>query len=323
MKFRLKSILAGLATIAALAVPQSLLAQSNAPIRIIVPFAAGGSSDVMARVLADRMSAKLNQTVLVEPRPGGSGLVASRSVMAAAADGHTLFLTSPTVTIILPKIMKIDFEPLDEFVPVSIIGTNPFLLAVNTKSVPAGTLADFIRIAKERGGHMNYASGGTGTSTHLVAELLFKKAGITMTHVPYRGGAPAVADLLAGHVDAYFGNPIDFAGQTAGGDIKVLATSNPTRMSTNPDIPTVAESIPGFSVVTWNGLVAKKGTPPDVIKRIADAIQAISKEPGYIEQMTKIGFDVLGDSPEDMAKIIAHDRESWSEAVQIANLKPE
>jgi len=306
---------------AALGLASSVVAtaQDSRPLTLVIPFAAGGSSDAMARILAERLGTVLARSVVVEARAGGSGLIASRYVLQQPADGRTLLLTSPTVLIILPKITKIEFEPTDVFTPVSNIGANPFLLAINA-GLPAKTLVDFIALARQRKGELNYASGGAGTSTHLVAALLFKTAGVELTHVPYRGGAPAVIDLLAGHVNAYFGNPVDFGGQASGGSIRILATSSDKRSADLPDVPTVAETYPGFRLVTWNGLVARTGTPADEINRISMAIQKISKEPNYIERMNTLGFDVLGNSPQEFGETIKRDRVLWDDAITSANI---
>ena len=315
------SLIAGLVTACLLFAGAPAPAQDNRPLRIVIPFPAGGSSDAQARVLAERISPLLGQPVLVDARPGGSGLIASKFVLAAPADGTTLFLTSPTVMIILPKISRVDFDPAEEFVAVSNVGANAFALGVHS-SVPARDLAEFVRYAKGRpSSTLNYASGGSGTSTHLVAALLFKRAGIDLVHIPYKGGAPAVQDLLAGHVQAYFGNPQDFVSHMAGQNIRVLGVSGDQRLAEMPNVPTIAETYPGFRLVTWNGLVARKGTPPAAIERVARAVQQASKDPEYIQRMGKIGVEVLGTSAAEFAETIRRDRMLWDEAVKIANIR--
>ncbi|RZI98996.1 MAG: tripartite tricarboxylate transporter substrate binding protein, partial [Rubrivivax sp.] len=193
--------LASLASTFAASLSLPVQAQDQKTLRLVIPFAAGGSSDGMARLLATRLSAELGgRTVIVEPTPGGSGLLAARKVLNGPSDGTMLLNISPTTTIILPKTTKLDFDPLTDFVPVSNMGSNPLVLGVH-KSVPATTLTEFVTWAKAQPAKsINFASGGSGTSTHLVAELFFKRAGIQLTHVPYKGGAPALQDLLAGHV---------------------------------------------------------------------------------------------------------------------------
>ena len=258
-----RSVAGLLALMFATAISGPAVAQQT-PIRIVIPFAAGGISDSMARIVAKKLGEEIGQTVIVDPQPGASGLVAARRVINAPADGHTLFLTSPTVMMILPHTTKLEFDPIAKFKPVSNIGSSPLLLAIRS-SLPANTLDEFVRHAKSlKPGTLSLASGGAGTSTHLVPELFFKRAGIELTHVPYRGGGPALQDLVAGHVDSYFGNPAEIVGQT-GGRIRILATSGATRLKSLPDVQTLSESYPGLSLVTWNGLVYLDGTPQEMI----------------------------------------------------------
>ena len=292
-------------------------------LRIVVPFPAGGSSDAMARLLASRLMHELNRTVIVDPTPGGSGLLASRKLLNAPADGNTILNISPTTMIILPKTTKLGFDPYEEFLPVSNMGSNPLVLGVH-KSVPATTLKEFIDwVKKQPPKTVNFASGGTGTSTHLVAELFFRRAGIQLTHVPYKGGAPALQDLLAGHVSAYFGNPAEFLAQQGSGNIRVLATSGDKRLPELPNVPALNESIPGLSLVTWNGLAFRKGTPHDEVERVSQGIQKVSKQPEYIAGMQKIGITVIGDTPQQFAATIKRDRVLWDEAIDVAGIKAE
>jgi tripartite-type tricarboxylate transporter receptor subunit TctC len=309
-------------TVGAMAAP-ALRAQDARTLRIVIPFSAGGSSDAMVRLLATRLQVELNRNVIVDPTPGGSGLLASRKLLNAPADGNTLLNISPTTMIILPKTTKLGFDPQEEFVPVSSMGSNPLVLGVH-RSVPANTLMEFIDWVKSRQPKsVNFASGGSGTSTHLVAELFFKRAGIQLTHIPYKGGAPALQDLLAGHVSAYFGNPAEFISQLGSGNIRVLATSGDKRLPELPNTPALNETIPGLSLVTWNGLAFRKGTPREDVERISQAIQKVSKQPEYIAGMHKIGITTIGDTPEQFAATIKRDRILWDEAIEIADIKPE
>lgn len=295
-------------------------AQERRTLRIVIPFSAGGSSDAIARTLADRLGTVLGQPVLVDPRPGGSGMIASKHVLGSPADSYTMLLTSPTVMIILPKITKVDFDPVNDFVAVSNVGSNAFALGIH-QSVPAKNLNEFVEYARGRQGKLNYASGGAGTSTHLVAALFFRRAGIELVHVPYKGGAPAMQDLLGGHVHAYFGNPADFVGQDIGARVRVLGVSGDRRSPELPGVPAIAESYPGFRLVTWNGLVVRTGTPAAAIERVSRAVQQISREPEYIQRLAKLGVDPIGDTPAQFAETIRRDRDLWDEAVRVANIK--
>ena len=317
---RFVTVLGALAT----GLPQALArAQEARALRIVIPFAAGGSSDAMARLLAARLTGEINRTVIVDPTPGGSGLLAARKLLGAPADGTMLLNISPTTMIILPKTTKLGFEPLEEFVPVSNMGSNPLVLGVH-RSLPANTLKEFIDWAKSRPAKsVNFASGGTGTSTHLVAELFFKRAGLQLTHIPYKGGAPALQDLLAGHVQAYFGNPAEFLAQTGSGNIRVLATSGEKRLAELPDAPALNESIPGLSLVTWNGLAFRKGTVKEEVDRMSQAIGRVSRHPEYVAGMHKLGITPIGDTPEQFGATIRRDRLLWDEAIDVAGIKQE
>jgi tripartite-type tricarboxylate transporter receptor subunit TctC len=310
-----------LLAVGALAVPFVARSQNLRPLRIIIPFPAGGISDAMARILATRLSAELGRSVLVDPQPGGSGLIAARRTLNVPADGTTLLIISPTMLIILPKTMKLEFDPIEEFVPVTNIGSNPLVLGVH-KSVPANNLREFIQYAQTQpASALTFASGGAGTSTHLVAELFFKRAGLKLVHVPYKGGAPAVQDLLAGHVQAYFGNPAELITHKDSGNIRLLASSGETRMAELPEVQTLGEVLSGLSLVTWNGLGFRKGTPVADIERVSQAIQRISKEPEYIQSMNKIGVTPVGNTPEQFGAAIRRDRLLWNEAIDSAGIK--
>jgi len=308
-----------LAAIAGMAIPVAANAQS--PLRIVVPFPAGGISDSMARIVAKGITDETGESVIVEPHPGGSGLVAARHVINSSADGTTLFLSSPTTSIILPRIMNLEFDPLDSFIPVSNIGSSPMVLAVRS-SLPVKTLKEFVDYVKgQEPGKLSIASGGTGTSTHLVPMLFFKRAGLELTHVPFKGGAPALKDLVAGHVDTYFGNPAEILPHAESGSIRILATSGESRLPNLPDVPTLAESYPGLSLVTWNGLVYPKGTPAEKVKEISDAIQAVSKKAEYQQALEKLGVDVIGDSSDHFKEFIQTSLPLWEEAIAAADIK--
>jgi tripartite-type tricarboxylate transporter receptor subunit TctC len=295
-------------------------AENTRTLKIAVPFAAGGISDSIARLLANRLTAELGRTVIVDSQPGGSGLIAARRTIAAEPDGTTILNTSPTMMLILPRTQKLEFDPSEVFVPVSNMGSSPLVFGVS-KDVPAKTLQEFIDyVKKSPPDTYNYASGGAGTSTHLIAELFFKRAGIKLVHVAYKGGAPALTDLLAGHVQAYFGNPSEFLPHRDGGVIKILATSGATRMAELPDVPVLGETIPGLALETWNGLSFRKGTPVDEVERVSAAVQKISREPEYVASLLKIGVTAIGDTPQHFGDTIKRDRALWNEAVDAAGI---
>jgi tripartite-type tricarboxylate transporter receptor subunit TctC len=225
------------------------------------------------------------------------------------------------VLAILPAISKTSFDPLRDFVPISIVGSNPFVMAVH-KSVPATNVRDFAEFIRKNPGKFNYASGGSGTVSHLSAALFAKRANLDMTHVSYKGGGPAVVDLLGGQVQMYFGNLSELAPHTAGGQIRIIGVSSLQRAKQLPEVPTVAESgFAGFKTLTWNGLVAPAGTPVAVINRVAAAIKDMLNSPETVARLQQMGVDPIGDTPAQFAETLKADLATWSEAARASNLK--
>ena len=291
------------------------------PIRIIVPFAAGGNTDGIARLTAERLTHSLGQPVLIENRAGAGGAIAADLVAKAAPDGYTLMMAAMPVLAILPTITKTNFDTLRDFTPISIVGSNPFVMAVH-KSVPATNARELAEFVKKNPGKLNYASGGSGSVSHLSAALFVKRANIDMTHVSYKGGSPAVTDLLGGQVQMYFGNLSELAPHAAGGQIRIIGVSSGQRARQLPDVPTIAESgFPGFKTLTWNGLVAPAGTPPSVINRIALAVKDAVALPDTISKLGQMGVDPIGDTPAQFLDALKADLAVWSEAAKASNLK--
>jgi len=292
------------------------------PVRMVVPFAAGGNTDLQARIVSERLSAVFGQQFIVENRVGAAGAIAAEFVARAPADGYTLFF-SPTPQIeVLPLIQKVNYDPIKDFAPISMVGTNPFILGVHA-SVPANTLQEFVKYVRDRQGLLNYASGGAGSIGHLSAALFLARAGLQMTHIPYKGGAPAVQDLVGGQVHMYFGNASELLQHAKSGKIKLLAVSSEKRAPQLPDLPAVAEVYKGFRTITWNGVLAPAGTPKPVIDRLAREIGRIVREPATAEKLEKIGVDPVGNTPEEFAAFIRSDTPLWRDAVKAADIKPE
>jgi len=290
------------------------------PIRIINPYAAGGNSDVVARLTAQRLSEALGQQFVVENRVGGNGAIAAEAVAHAAPDGYTLLWGVQPAVVITPAMTKVPFDPIKDFAPVSVTGTNPFILVVN-KNVPAKTVKEFIAWVKSQPAKLNYAEGSTGSVTHLAMALFLKRAGIEMTHVSYRGNNPALTDVIAGHIPTMFSNASDAFPQIKSGSIRALAVSSTERLPQLPDTPAVAELFPGYAAVTWNGLLAPAGTPKPIIAKMAEVIQKACKDPKFVERLASIGVDPLGNTPEQFAVLIEKDLKTWAEAVEIAGVK--
>ena len=293
------------------------------PIRIVVPFAAGGNTDSIARTAAERLSQSLGQQVIVDNKPGANGAIAAELVARAAPDGYTLLMAPMPLVAVLPVVTKTPYDPLKDFAPISNIGSNPFVLGVHA-GVLARNVREFVEHVRANAGKLNYASGGSGSVSHLSAALFVKRAGLDMTHVSYKGGAPAVADLLGGQVQMYFGNLSELAPHAQAGRVRIIGVSSEKRAAQLPDVPTIAESgYPGFRTLTWNGLVAPAGTPAAVIARIAQEAAAICANPAAAQRLAQLGVDALCSTPAEFAETMRSDILIWAEAVKAANLKIE
>ena len=315
----------GIAALTLLALAQPVLAQSPAwpqrPIKLIVPFAAGGNTDGIARLTAERISQSLGQPVIVENKAGANGAIAADFVAQSPPDGYTLFMAAMPVLAILPTITKTKFDPLRDFVPVSNVGSNPFVMAISS-SVPAKNLREFVAYAKKNDGKLNFASGGSGSVSHLSPVLFLKRANLKMTHISYKGGGPAVADLLGGQVQMYFGNLSELAPHADGGKIRIIGVSSLERAKQIPDVPTFAESgFPGFKTLTWNGVVAPAGTSPAIVNRVAAAVQDAVGKPEFRARLWQIGVDPIGDTPAQFSQTLRSDITTWTEAAKASNLK--
>jgi len=306
----------------AIAFPASAQAQDwpQRPVRIIGPYAAGGNADVLARLTAQRLSEAFGQPFIVENRIGGNGVIAAEAVARSPADGYTLMWGVLPPVAIQPAMTKVPFDPIKDFAPVSVVGTNPFVLIVN-KGVAVKTVKEFIAWVKSQPTKLSYAHGAVGSVTHLAMALFLKRAGLDMTDVPYRGNAPALTDVVAGHIPTMFSNVSDALPQIQSGAVRALAVSSDKRAPQLPDAPTVAETFPGYSAITWNGLMAPAGTPKTIIDKIAAEIARACKEPKFIERLASLGADPLGNTPEEFAALIAADLKTWGEAVEVAGVK--
>jgi tripartite-type tricarboxylate transporter receptor subunit TctC len=293
------------------------------PVKVVVPFPPGGVTDSIARITVDWLSQKLGQPVLAENKPGASGAIAAEYVARSAPDGYTLFMAASPQLAIVPHVQKIPYDPIRDFAPVSIVGENMFALGVNDK-VPARSLAEFVEYAKARPGQLNFASPGAGTVGHLTMALFVARAGLRMEPVLYKGGGPAMVDVLSGQVPVYFGNLNELLPHVASGRVRILAVSGTARAAQLPDTPTVAEQgYPGFHTETWNGIVGPAGMPAEVIERVQREIATGCKDAGFVARLAKIGVDAVCSTPADFARAIRQDLDLWREAVRAAGLKTE
>ena len=289
-------------------------------VRILVPYAAGGNSDGIARITAQRLTVALGQTFLVENRLGANGALAGEAVVRAPADGYTLlWAVSPQMTI-EPALQKLNYDPVKDFAPISVVGINGFVLVVN-KEVPAKTIGQFVAYVRAQPKILSYAEGTAGSITHLGMALFLHRAGLTMQNVSYRGNAPALNDVIAGHLPAMLSNISDAMPRAQSGAIRLLGVSTQMRAAQLPNVPTIAESgFPGFAVSTWNGLAARSGTPPEIITKIATEIRRAVKDPQFVARLDGYGAEPLGNTPEAFSALIKADAALWADAIKSAGI---
>jgi tripartite-type tricarboxylate transporter receptor subunit TctC len=293
------------------------------PVKVVVPFPPGGVTDSIARITAEWLTQRLGQPVVAENRPGASGAIAADLVARSEPDGYTLLSAATPQLAIVPHVQKINYDPIKDFAPISIVGTNPFALGCNEK-IPGASLRDFVEHVRKRPGELSYASPGSGSVGHLTMALFLARAGLKMEAVLYKGGGPAIADVIAGHVPCYFGNLNEIIPHAGSGKLKVFAVSGDRRAPQLPEVPTVAEQgYPGFRTLTWNGYVAPAGTPKAVIERIAREIGAACKDATFAGRLAKIGVDPVCSTPAEFEKAVRDDLRVWKEAVQAAGMKPQ
>ena len=292
------------------------------PVTVLVPFPAGGNTDTMARLLADRLQTRLGQPFVVENRPAGGGIVAAGQVARAKPDGYTLIFASAGQNVILPMLYKVNYDPVKDLVPISIFGTGAFILGAK-KDAPFNTMPELIAYAKAHPGKLNVASAGNGSIGHLTAALFAKRANIDMVPVPYKGGGPAIAALVAGETDLYFGNASELLQFITTDRIKLISVSTPERLPQIPDIPPVASLFPGFSTSSWNGILGPVGLPTEVTRKLVKETSDAARDPVLAERLNSLGIKPFGSTPEDFAAIVAAERPVYREAVDAAGLKME
>lgn len=309
-----------LATPAALASPALAQSFPNRPLRLVVPFAAGGSADASARMLAEPMGAALGQPVVVDNRPGGGATIGAQAVARATPDGHTLLYGTPGPQIINPHLMRsLPYDPVADFAPVSGFKRAPNLLAIHP-SLPARDVAGLIALAKAQPGRLTFASSGIGSSSHLAGELLKFMAQIDITHVPYRGTGPATTDLIAGTVSMALDTMSILLPAARAGSLRALAVTTPQRSEQAPDLPAIAETLPGFDAAPFNYIAAPGGTPAPVIARLNSVIVTILNDPAYRARMVALGEEPTPSTPEELAATIAAESARWKQVIDSAGI---
>jgi tripartite-type tricarboxylate transporter receptor subunit TctC len=313
------------ATIFGFAHAGTALAQNypNRPIKMIVPFPAGGPTDFMARLIADRLSAALGQTIVVENRGGGGGgSVGAKAVATADPDGYTLLLTPPGPLSIAPAVYrKLDYDPVKDFVPIALLIATPLVLTVNP-ALPVHSLPELVAYAKSHPGQISLGTQGYGTAPHLLGELLKLEAGIDIVHVPYRGTAPALADLMAGQVQMFFDTTTVVVPQIRAGKLRPLAVTSEKRNFQLPDVPTTTEAgFPKMVSLFWLGMVAPAGTPADIVARLNSVINESMRAPDVRARFADLGAELRLGTPQDLANLISAEIKKWTAVTSAAGIK--
>lgn len=290
------------------------------PVTVVVGYAAGGNTDVMARIASKSLTEDLKQSFVVDNRIGAGGAIAAAYVAQAAPDGYTLFFAASPQIAIVPQVQKVNYDPGKDFAPVSIFGTGPFILGISS-AIPARTLAEFVAYAKTR--KINYGSSGAGSVAHLAAALLASRAGFDAVHVPFRGSGQVTAALLGGQIDMFFGNASDLVPQAESGKLTILAVATPQRMRQLPNVPTIGETYRDFSLASWNGFLVPAKTPPQIIDKLAKHVIAAARDPANVAQLTALGIEPNGTTPEQFRAQIEAEQPQFDAAIKAANLKPE
>lgn len=287
------------------------------PITMVVGFAAGGATDTAARIIAKKLTDNLGQTVLVDNRAGAGGNIAHQQIAVAAPDGYTILLGSVGPLSIAPHLIaKLPYDPQRDLAPLTMGVSFPNVLVVHS-GIPAKTLAEFVALARQKPGSLDYASTGVGSASHLAGELFKQRAGVDILHVPYKGGGPAMVDLLAGRITAYYSTPSTAGPHIASGKLRAIATTGLTRSPSMPDVPTIAESgFPGFEATNWYAFVAPGKTPPALLERWNKELVKVLNSPDVREQLDKHGLTPMPGTREELANIIKSESDKWAKVIK-------
>ena len=291
------------------------------PVRIIVPFAPGGGTDIVARLVGQRLGDVLRQSLVIDNRAGGGGNIGAELAARANPDGYTLLVGSATILAVNPLLSKVGYDPGRDFAPITLLGSQPHLMVVHP-SLPVNSVREFVSFAKDKSTRINYGSSGTGGPAHLGGELFKIVAGISMQHIPYKGTGPAVVDLVGGQIQAGILSLASSLPHARSGKLKALAVASPKRATVAPELPTIAESgYPGFEVRSWYGLQAPAGTPRPIVDRLSAQIAAILRQPEVVARLAGDGAEPGGDTPVEFAAYIQSEAERWGKVVRTAGIR--
>ena len=291
------------------------------PITIIVPFPPGGSSDVVTRLVAQKLADNLKTSVVIDNRGGGGGVPAALAMKQIAPDGYTLFLSNNGLFAVMPALTDVRFDPVKDFQPITPLCAFPSVLVVPDGS-PARNVKELVELARSKPGGLNFASQGVGSGGHVLGEMLRMQTGAPFVHVPYRGAGPAVTDLSAGSVDLLFSSYVSAIGQVQAGKLRVLGWTAPKRSPTLPDVPTMAEAgYPGVELVIWHGIMAPLGTPPEIVKKLNEEFAKAALSPDVVQKVAAQGVEISTTSPEAFGKLIATDVDVLGKVIRDAGIK--
>jgi tripartite-type tricarboxylate transporter receptor subunit TctC len=293
------------------------------PVRLIVPFAAGGPNDVIGRLVAQKVGEQIGQPMVVENRAGAGGAVGTAFVATAPADGYTLLISGTSSLAINPSLYKkLPYDPLGDFAPVSLVGTAPSLLVMHP-SVPVKTVKDLVALARSRPGELNYASGGIGSAPHLAGELLNSMAKIKLVHIPFKGGAPALTGVMSGQAELFMGGMSAAMPPVKNGRLRGIAVTSLKRSQFMPEVPTVAETLPGYDVVNWYAIFAPAGTPKEIVDRFNSEIVKAMATPELKKRFADLATDASTSTPDELGAYHRSEIKKWAQVVKTAGIKPE
>lgn len=303
------------ASIVALHLPAEAVAQSfpSKPVRIVVGFGPGGQADIIARIVAQKLGAQLSKPVIVENRPGAGGNIATEMVAKSPADGHTLLLVPSAFTVNPSLFKQVNYDPVKDFAPIAMLTTYPLYLVGSTAA--PNTLQELIGAAKAQPGSINYASSGLGTAPHIAGELFASMAGLKLTHVPYKGGGPAVTGVAGGETHIHFGSSIVLP-LVKSGKLNLLAVTSSKRLIDFPKVPTVAEIVPGFEIGGWNAMFAPAGTPPAIIKLLNAEVSKALRQPDTLEAVKKLDAELAVGTPEELGAVVKAESARWTKVIK-------
>jgi tripartite-type tricarboxylate transporter receptor subunit TctC len=310
-----RALIAALAFVFGAGAAQGAATYPDRPIRLIVGFPPGGAADILGRIAAQQLSDALGQQVVVDNRGGAGGLIATEIARKGAPNGYTLLFSSIPHVINPHLYRKVGYDPIKDFVPVIQFVAVPLMMAASPL-LPAKSVKDLMALAKGKPGQINYASAGSGSSSHLAMELFKTMAGVSMTHIPYKGTGPLITDLIAGQVSVTIASAVPLSPQVKSGRLRGLAVTSPRRSPAFPELPAIAETVPGYEVVNWFGIFAPTGAPKPVITRINAALNKALQSPDLRKILNSSGADAVGGTPEDFAKVVKADFAKWAKVVK-------